>query len=77
MMLTAADLPVQLSPATWDVLRGDFPLLIDGRFVPAASGASETAYDPATEKALADFAMGDATDVDRAARAAARAFGGP
>lgn len=77
MTATASDFPAALSPATWDVLKGDFPLLIDGRFVPAASGATATTHDPATGTALAEFAFGDAIDVDLAVRAAHKAFGGP
>ncbi|AOR79574.1 aldehyde dehydrogenase family protein [Novosphingobium resinovorum] len=77
MTLTAADFPVELSPGTWDVLRGDFPLLIDGKFVSSASGAAGVTHDPATGAALADFALGDAVDVDLAVRAAHKAFGGP
>ena len=69
MTLTAADFPVELSPGTWDVLRGDFPLLIDGKFVSSASGAAGVTHDPATGAALADFALGDAVDVDLAVRA--------
>jgi len=77
MTLTEDDLPVALSDATWETLRGEFPLLIDGRFVPAASGATQTAEDPATGKALGTFALGDAADIDLAVRAAAKAFAGP
>ena len=49
-------------------------LYIDGAFVaPAASGSFE-AINPATETAFARIAAGGATDVDRAVRAARRAF---
>ena len=50
------------------------PLLIDGRFVEAASGRSFPTYDPATGELLAEVAEGDREDVDRAVRAARRAF---
>ncbi|PEQ10419.1 aldehyde dehydrogenase [Novosphingobium sp. PC22D] len=66
-----------LSPATREALAGDFPLLIDGRFVEAASGRHGTTSDPATGRDLARFAMGAAEDIDRAVAAAARAFEGP
>src|SRR5262249_46893014 len=53
-------------------------MLIDGRWVEAASGKTFTTYDPATEEPLAEVPAGEAEDVDRAARAARRAFeGGP
>ena len=49
-------------------------LLIGGRFVPAASGKSFAAVNPATEQVLAYAAEGDAADVDAAVAAARRAF---
>jgi len=47
---------------------------IDGRFVPAASGARFTTENPATGRPLAEVASGDAVDIDVAVRAARRAF---
>ena len=47
---------------------------IDGRFVPAASGARFTTENPATGRPLAEVASGDAVDIDLAVRAARRAF---
>jgi len=53
-------------------------MLIDGKWVEAASGKTFTTYDPATEEPLAEIAAGDKEDVERAVRAARRAFeGGP
>ncbi len=53
-------------------------MLIDGKWVAAASGKTFTTYDPATEAPLAEVPAGDKEDVDRAVRAARRAFaGGP
>lgn len=49
-------------------------LLIDGRWVPAASGATFAAHDPATGEHLADLARADSADVDRAVDAARRAL---
>src|SRR5579862_302111 len=49
-------------------------MLIDGKWVPAASGKTFTTFDPATEEPLAEVAAGDKEDVDRAVRAARRAF---
>jgi betaine-aldehyde dehydrogenase len=50
------------------------PLYIDGAFVPAASGASFDAIDPATEEVFARVGAGGAADIDAAVRAARRAF---
>jgi phenylacetaldehyde dehydrogenase len=50
------------------------PMLVDGRFVEAASGKTFETYDPATGDVLARVAEGDREDVDRAVRAARRAF---
>ncbi len=47
---------------------------IDGRFVPAASGKTFDTVNPATEEVIAQVAEGDKEDVDRAAKAARRAF---
>ncbi|MGS0897116.1 aldehyde dehydrogenase [Burkholderia stagnalis] len=47
---------------------------IDGRNVPARSGRTFTAINPATEAAIADVASCDAPDIDDAVRAARNAF---
>lgn len=47
---------------------------IDGKFVPAASGRRFASINPATGATLAEVAEGDAEDIDRAVRAARRAF---
>jgi phenylacetaldehyde dehydrogenase len=49
-------------------------MLIDGKWVEAASGETFTTYDPATEQPLAEVPAGGPEDVDRAVRAARRAF---
>jgi phenylacetaldehyde dehydrogenase len=53
------------------------PLLIEGRWVPAAAGESFAVENPATEETLAHVARGRAEDVNRAVAAARRAFDGP
>jgi phenylacetaldehyde dehydrogenase len=50
------------------------PLLIDGQWVPAASGATFTTTDPATGKVLAEISQGDGRDIDLAVAAARRAL---
>jgi aldehyde dehydrogenase (NAD+) len=47
---------------------------IDGRWEAAASGKTFATYNPATEEEIAQVAEGDAADIDRAAKAARRAF---
>jgi phenylacetaldehyde dehydrogenase len=49
-------------------------MLIDGKWVEAASGKTFTTYDPSTEEPLAEIAAGDKEDIDRAVTAARRAF---
>ena len=51
-----------------------FKHFIDGRFVPAAGGASLEVYEPASGAVYAMVADGAAADVDAAVKAAARAF---
>src|SRR5580698_5202147 len=52
-------------------------MLIDGRWVPAASGKTFETRNPATGELLAHVAEGDREDIDRAVAAARRAFTGP
>jgi phenylacetaldehyde dehydrogenase len=49
-------------------------LFIDGQWTEAASGKTFETPNPATGEALASVAEGDAEDIDRAVRAARRAF---
>src|SRR5712692_3337766 len=49
-------------------------MLIDGKWVEAASGKTFETVNPATGQVLARVAEGDKEDIDRAARAARRAF---
>jgi phenylacetaldehyde dehydrogenase len=49
-------------------------MLIDGKWVAAASGKTFQTYDPATEEPLAEVPAGEKEDVDRAVRAARQAF---
>jgi len=50
------------------------PLLIDGKWVAAASGKTFPTYDPATGEVIAQVAEGDREDIDRAVKSARRAF---
>jgi phenylacetaldehyde dehydrogenase len=52
-------------------------LFIDGQWIPAASGKTFPTLNPATGEVLAHIAEGDHEDIDRAVKAARRAFEGP
>jgi len=49
-------------------------LLINGKWVEAASGKTFPTYNPATGEVLANVAAGDKEDIDRAVKAARAAF---
>ena len=49
-------------------------MFIDGAWVDAADGATFDTFDPATGAVLASVPAASGADVDRAARAAGRAF---
>jgi len=49
-------------------------MLIDGKWVAAASGKTFDVIDPATENVIAKVAEGDKEDIDRAVKAARKAF---
>jgi acyl-CoA reductase-like NAD-dependent aldehyde dehydrogenase len=66
---------VQLEPKTKEFVTAPVrKMLIDGKWVEAASGKSFETPNPATGEVLARVADGDAEDVDRAVKAARRAF---
>ena len=51
-----------------------YQMYIDGQFVDASNGKTFDVFDPATEEVIATVPAGTASDVDRAVRAAKRAF---
>ena len=55
-------------------VRSPHKLLIDGEWVEAASGQTFATLNPATEEALAEVAHGQAEDIERAVKAARKAF---
>ncbi|MBV8246205.1 MAG: aldehyde dehydrogenase family protein [Candidatus Eremiobacteraeota bacterium] len=55
-------------------VRKEYGLFIDGKWMAPASGRYFETVNPATEEVLAKVGHGDATDVDRAVRAARRAY---
>jgi phenylacetaldehyde dehydrogenase len=64
----------QVHPRVSKYVEKTRPMLIDGKWVEAASGKSFETYDPSTGEVLARVAEGDKEDVDRAVRAARKAF---
>jgi delta 1-pyrroline-5-carboxylate dehydrogenase len=63
-----------LSPAIKAFIAKPKKLFIDGRWVEAASGKTFSTIDPASEQVICEVAEGDREDVDRAAKAAHKAF---
>ncbi|RIV39427.1 aldehyde dehydrogenase family protein [Micromonospora radicis] len=55
-------------------IKPSYGLFIDGRFVDPADGGSLKSVNPASEEVLAEIAEGGAQDVDRAVRAARKAY---
>ncbi len=55
-------------------IRDDYGLFIDGRWTPPESGLTFETVNPATETVLARVAQAGAADVDRAVRAARKAY---
>ncbi|UGQ14453.1 aldehyde dehydrogenase family protein [Yinghuangia sp. ASG 101] len=51
-----------------------YGLFVDGRFAEAADGATLKTVNPATEEVLSEVAVGGEADVDRAVKAARKAF---
>ncbi|MEV4341412.1 aldehyde dehydrogenase family protein [Streptomyces sp. NPDC049590] len=74
-MLTTPGIPAMTS-ALPDFVNGPKKLLIDGAWVDAASGAQIDVVNPATGRTLGSIAQGGAADIDRAVKAARRAFEG-
>ena len=71
---TAAAPAQKLSGPVSQFIAQKLKLLIDGKWVDAASGKTFEVYDPATGDVIAHVAEGDREDVDRAVKAARRAF---
>ncbi len=64
----------EVSKTTRDFVGAARHLLIDGKWVEAASGKTFVTTDPATEQEITQVAHGEAEDIDRAVAAARRAF---
>jgi phenylacetaldehyde dehydrogenase len=66
--------PIQIDARVSDFISKPRKMLIDGKWVNAASGKTFPTYNPATGEVLAQVAEGDRADIDLAVQAARRAF---
>ncbi|HXW54592.1 MAG TPA: aldehyde dehydrogenase family protein [Candidatus Cybelea sp.] len=73
MATTAASVP-SIDPEVSRFVASKQKLLINGKWVEAASGKTFPTYNPANGKVLANVAEGDSEDIDRAVKAARAAF---
>jgi phenylacetaldehyde dehydrogenase len=64
----------RLDRKTSQFIQQDHRMLVDGKFVKAASGKTFPVYNPSTGEVMAHVPEAEAVDVDRAVRAARRAF---
>ncbi len=64
----------RLDKNTSNFISSEHRMLIDGKFVKAASGKTLPVYNPATGEVMAHVPEAEGVDVDRAVRAARRAF---
>ena len=71
-MTATVDFPVE--PQVKEFTARRWQLLINGEWVKAKSEQTFQTYDPATGELLAECAQADEVDIDRAVRAARRAF---
>jgi len=66
--------PIQIDSRVAEFIDKPRKMLIDGKWVDAASGKTFPTYNPATGEVLAQVAEGDRADIDAAVRAARKAF---
>src|SRR5258708_15635244 len=66
--------PIQIDSRVSDFIGKPRKMLIDGKWVSAASGKTFPSYNPATGEVLAQVAEGDRQDIDAAVKAARKAF---
>src|ERR1700731_2081595 len=72
--MAVSDTAIQITPEVQRFIGETRKMLIDGKWVDAASGKTFEVYNPATGEVMAHVAEGDAEDINRAVRAARRAF---
>src|SRR6266566_777525 len=72
--MTVPDTEITIAPEVNTFLSAPRKMLIDGQWVEAASGKTFAVYEPATGEVIAYVPEGDKEDIDRAVRAARKAF---
>ncbi|HXZ04103.1 MAG TPA: aldehyde dehydrogenase family protein [Ktedonobacteraceae bacterium] len=76
--MAVSDAEIKIAPEVNQFIGSPRKMLIDGKWVDAASGKTFPVYNPATGEIIAQVAEGDKEDIERAVRAARKAFdGGP
>jgi len=76
--MAVSDAEIKIAPEVNQFIAATRKMLIDGKWVEAASGKTFPVYNPATDEIMAQVAEGDKEDIERAVRAARKAFdGGP
>src|SRR5215472_16940951 len=66
--------PTQIDPRVANFVEKPRPMMIEGKWTMAASGKTFPTYNPATGDVLAQIAEGDKEDINRAVKAARKAF---
>ena len=66
--------PTQIDPRVANFVEKPRPMMIEGKWTMAASGKTFPTYNPATGEVLAQIAEGDKEDINRAVKAARKAF---
>ena len=74
--MSATATPSQLHSHVQEFLGKPRKMFIDGKWVEAASGKTFPTYNPATGEVMAQVAEGDREDINRAVKAARKAFDG-
>src|SRR5258708_37137159 len=72
--MAVSDTAIQIAPEVKRFLGEPRKMLIDGKWVEAASGKTFPVYNPATGEVMAHVAEGDKEDIHRAVTAARRDF---
>jgi len=72
--MAVAVYPINIDPRVTDFIARPRQMLINGKWVNAASGKTFPTYNPATGEVLANIAEGDREDINNAVTAARKAF---
>ena len=72
--MAVSDTEIKIAPEVNKFIATNRKMLIDGKWVEAVSGRTFPVYNPATGEIIAQVAEGDKEDIERAVRAARKAF---